>query len=90
MASQLQRQSKQVEKVVAGGTEQLSALLSRRVGSRAGDGSKDLFELPALPNKKEEEVSSSEEEGEGSMLLETLGMGDVQDVYQVLLRSSFF
>ena len=63
--------------VVAGGTEALAGLLSRRRGGAAA-GERDIFELPELPKREEEEEESEEEGGRG-----VAGIGEVTDVYQV-------
>ena len=71
--------------------EGVANLLSKQRHSRTRE--KDLFELPALPEKSEDdpgEVVSSESEGEADVVLKSMGLKNIQDVYQVDVESKNF
>ena len=81
-----------MEKAVSGGVEGLAKELSRRVGGAGrGQEQRDIFELPALPpGSQEVEDSSSDSGEEAGRVLEMAGMGEVEDVYQVDVKSRQF
>ena len=80
-----------MEKAVSGGVEGLAKELSRRVGGAGrGQEQRDIFELPALPGGREVEESSSDSGEEAGRVLEMAGMGEVEDVYQVDVKSRQF
>ena len=51
---------------------------------------KDIFELPELPEDTEVTVESSSSDSETDLILESVGLRDVQDVYQVDVESQQF
>ena len=51
---------------------------------------KDIFELPELPEETDLTVESSSSDSETDMILESVGMKDVEDVYQVDVESEQF
>ena len=51
---------------------------------------KDIFELPDLPEQNEMTVESSSSDSETEMILERVGLRDVEDVYQVDVESDKF
>ena len=63
--------------------------LHKLIRSNAGR-EKDIFELPELPAETDMTVESSSSDSETDLILESAGMRDVEDVYQVDVESQEF
>ena len=63
--------------------------LHKLIRSNAGR-EKDIFELPELPAEANVSIESSSSDSETDLILESAGMRDVEDVYQVDVESQAF
>ena len=63
--------------------------LHRLIRGNAGK-EKDIFELPEMPEDTDLTVESSSSDSETDLILESVGLRDVEDVYQVDVESEQF